>query len=275
MNKFSNTAFLDYPEQLKTDEWKSLRNKILSRDGHKCAFCGRERSGFTKIDDKYYNIGIDHSCPDLSHSEIIPTRLPLQQFKSLIQSQTISICLLASRNPIQISEDGLIGIIDKELFPHITNPKFDKNKIEFNLVRHKSGTLYYLVNPKGADLKKIKATPVAYAQESRLFLNVHHKRYIIQHKAWEYEENDLITLCNECHTKIHQTIGAPVYSNNNGFMEELYLTPCKRCNGTGYFSEYKHIEDGICFRCRGARFEELISPANESVQVQGEDDLPF
>ena len=38
----------------------------------------------------------------------------------------------------------------------------------------------------------------------------------------------------------------------------MNFTPCVRCNGMGYFPEYKKIENGICFRCRGARYEELI-----------------
>lgn len=26
---------------------------------------------------------------------------------------------------------------------------------------------------------------------------------------------------------------------------------CKKCNGTGFIPEYKHIQDGICFSCWG------------------------
>lgn len=35
-------------------------------------------------------------------------------------------------------------------------------------------------------------------------LNVHHKRYIEGAKAWEYETNELITLCEDCHKKVHR-----------------------------------------------------------------------
>lgn len=31
------------------------------------------------------------------------------------------------------------------------------------------------------------------------YLHVHHKRYIIGNKPWEYEDKDLITLCDRCH----------------------------------------------------------------------------
>ncbi len=44
----------------------------------------------------------------------------------------------------------------------------------------------------------------------------------------------------------------------NSGIEIGALKPCYRCHGTGYFPEYNHVEDGICFRCRGAKYEQLI-----------------
>lgn len=34
-------------------------------------------------------------------------------------------------------------------------------------------------------------------------LQVHHKHYIAGKMAWEYNDSDLITLCKDCHKKIH------------------------------------------------------------------------
>lgn len=34
--------------------------------------------------------------------------------------------------------------------------------------------------------------------------------------------------------------------------EEVRCT-CPRCGGTGYLPQYRHIENEICFKCRGAR----------------------
>ena len=34
-------------------------------------------------------------------------------------------------------------------------------------------------------------------------LQVHHKKYIKNRLAWEYDESNLITLCSDCHKKIH------------------------------------------------------------------------
>lgn len=34
--------------------------------------------------------------------------------------------------------------------------------------------------------------------------------------------------------------------------EEVRCT-CPRCGGTGYLPQYRHIENGICFKCRRAK----------------------
>lgn len=37
-------------------------------------------------------------------------------------------------------------------------------------------------------------------------MNVHHLRYYLNRKPWEYDESDLITICRDCHRKLHETI---------------------------------------------------------------------
>lgn len=39
-------------------------------------------------------------------------------------------------------------------------------------------------------------------------LNVHHRRYIKGRDPWEYCDGDLMTLCDDCHTKTHRVIDA-------------------------------------------------------------------
>lgn len=34
-------------------------------------------------------------------------------------------------------------------------------------------------------------------------LSIHHKKYQKNFKPWEYDNDDLITLCSDCHTKFH------------------------------------------------------------------------
>ena len=94
---------------------------------------------------------------------------------------------------------------------------------------------------------------------------VHHRYYQFGVLAWEYNNDVLITLCAKCHSLIHQTISLLCYYNNGGRLLLMNFTPCHRCNGAGWFSEYKHVQDGICFRCEGQRYEELIQKKEKEI----------
>ena len=83
-------------------------------------------------------------------------------------------------------------------------------------------------------------------------LNVHHKYYIKGHKAWEYVDDALVTLCTECHSSIHKdlVIKTPLYNEVRDLIKDN-LPLCPRCNGKGYLPEYAYNENGICFKCWG------------------------
>ena len=89
-------------------------------------------------------------------------------------------------------------------------------------------------------------------------LHVHHRYYVHGCPAWEYDNDALITLCEDCHFKIHKNNRIKVYTDFS-LKTELKYTPCLRCNGMGYIKEYLHIRNGICFRCMGLKYEELIN----------------
>lgn len=83
-------------------------------------------------------------------------------------------------------------------------------------------------------------------------LNIHHEYYIRNKAPWEYEDDALVCYCNECHEKIHRSTNVPVYRTENGanvFTSNAEI--CNRCGGSGYIPEYKHVENGICFKCWG------------------------
>lgn len=89
------------------------------------------------------------------------------------------------------------------------------------------------------------------------FAHVHHTYYILSRLAWEYSNEDLILLCHKCHTHLHQTQIVTVY-RTEAKLETVNLTPCGKCGGTGHLPKHNHVQNGICFRCGGAGFEELI-----------------
>ncbi|ELI6455808.1 HNH endonuclease, partial [Flavobacterium psychrophilum] len=91
-------------------------------------------------------------------------------------------------------------------------------------------------------------------------LHVHHKLYKKNKLPWDYENHNLITLCNNCHENIHKFINIPVLNEFDITIDD-YVT-CDRCNGSGYFPEYNHIKNGICFKCNGERYNLFIIDKN-------------
>jgi hypothetical protein len=105
-------------------------------------------------------------------------------------------------------------------------------------------------------------------------LEVHHRYYIYSHKPWDYSDSALVTLCESCHKIIHKTMTPFVYYRGIDGLSQMDFTPCERCGGTGYLPQYKHVEDGICFRCRGLRYEELIEKnINYSDYINADSDV--
>ena len=94
-------------------------------------------------------------------------------------------------------------------------------------------------------------------------LHIHHRYYIANRLPWQYDWQCFKTLCVNCHCNLHKETVVPfleitVDENKNWHYNKTYKTPCHRCNGAGHFPEYSHVENGICFRCRGERYEHLI-----------------
>lgn len=81
-------------------------------------------------------------------------------------------------------------------------------------------------------------------------LNVHHEFYIDGNKPWEYHDDALVTLCEECHKKRHQ-MPVPIYKDITCRDTIGAFCSCYKCSGTGYLPQYNHVQGGICFNCGG------------------------
>ena len=84
-------------------------------------------------------------------------------------------------------------------------------------------------------------------------MHVHHTYYVLGKPPWEDPDDALVTLCNWCHWALHQNERVAVYASAPRGREVPDLTPCSRCSGAGVFPEYRHVIEGVCFRCHGAR----------------------
>ena len=77
-------------------------------------------------------------------------------------------------------------------------------------------------------------------------LNVHHKYYVNGKKPWEYDDEALITLCQDCHCLEHKSTHTPVYRDLYNKQVLRYAEICDRCGGSGYLPQYRHRDNGIC-----------------------------
>ena len=88
-------------------------------------------------------------------------------------------------------------------------------------------------------------------------LHVHHLYYVQSRMPWEYKNQALVTLCNDCHTEAHSQEVVPVYETEDRKSLMSGIQTCKRCSGAGYFPQYRHVEAGVCFECDGKRYTNL------------------
>src|SRR5690606_1821448 len=89
-------------------------------------------------------------------------------------------------------------------------------------------------------------------------LHVHHSYYIKNLLPWEYKDKSLMTLCMTCHENLHKNKTVPVYNSEKELNRIGELTYCSRCHGAGWFPEYIHVQEGVCFECNGAKYKELV-----------------
>jgi len=113
-----------------------------------------------------------------------------------------------------------------------------------------------LVNLDFGDREIIADYPIIV--EKKIQLHVHHNFYVLGRLPWEYLDSELSTLCNWCHWELHQTEEVKIYQEIENELKELSYHVCSRCNGAGILPKYLHIDEGICYKCEGVRYEELI-----------------
>lgn len=81
------------------------------------------------------------------------------------------------------------------------------------------------------------------------FLQVHHKVYRTNICPILQDNNDLITLCRNCHEKHHMEHELVVIDYKGNKIEAAET--CSKCSGRGYLPKYRKVQNGICFECWG------------------------
>lgn len=221
----------EYEKLLKSHEWQIKRDSIVKRDKYCCRKCHNE------------------SLKDFRHCEAIST---------YVGERDITFILLAIL-------DGMKGVTIKRerLEP-------DVSAMQYAIVYYEQmNARCFPIALRSLDEREIiwkgnipaVRNPIQSGDELLKWrwngtLHVHHKYYKLGLKPWEYPDEALISLCWQCHMKLHEFELVPVFNADDILVTSYH--PCLRCFGAGYFPEYKHIENGICFRCQGVKYEELI-----------------
>ncbi|MDX1830140.1 MAG: hypothetical protein R3342_11400 [Lutibacter sp.] len=209
---------MNYQEQLQTTEWKNKRLEILERDNFSCTNCKCKRSKFLRLSNKFgiktYEYLSKNSCVSFEINNIKKEVIYFDCDSGFVNSANF------------IGENELI-ILENLKFALQREDNFNENN------------KYQLICFTENISEKDRFTD----------LNIHHKYYIIGKKAWEYDNDSLITLCEKCHQKEHEDKTIPVYDSLGGFLYNAKI--CDKCNGSGFLPEFHYYENGICFKCYG------------------------
>ena len=99
-------------------------------------------------------------------------------------------------------------------------------------------------------------------------IQVHHRRYVNGKDRWDYNNQDLTTLCKRCHSNLHSKEKIPIYSRDDTLLEEKLFLPVDEGNGR------KHMCDEWTFIKRIGGGEYVLSnifPTITMVLFEGED----
>ena len=242
-----------YGSLLQRDEWKAKRLEILRRDGFSCACCKRkalEEITDSNIASPVY-VGLINGF--IKKNDIKSIRiLSKEQLMDIHGYTALHVHTLRYSSSRFLlpdnSEDIILSAIPKGF-------SIMDSSIEFADVVLKDGRAFSIEKSRNLSLRNLK-NPIQILERSTepKYLNVHHKLYRQDRNPWDYDNGELITLCEECHERLHRS---------GEIVKWIKLTPCYRCGGKGYLPQYKHVEDGICFRCRGEKYEEYIDHETE------------
>jgi hypothetical protein len=228
-----------YSDLLLSTEWKNKRTEIIKRDKLCCLNCNNKNV----ISNLKVSQALLMTNPTNNHVGFFLINREMFKLKTRIK------CFIDSRKAFWRYD-----------FPNKNIIIYYDDLVENNTVR-----LILAREIMNEEINRIDDTiivldPIKKPDNSYWIFNnslhVHHTYYQLGKNPWEYPNNSLTTLCWICHEELHSDKLIPVLDFEGNEIKKY--TPCFRCHGAGEFPEYRHVENGICFRCNGAKYEELI-----------------
>lgn len=233
-----------YQKLLTSYDWKIFRYKILHRDKFKCFSCNNTQLISNNnlrlyalslfyipyiIDTENENTNpflcIERKSPFLSH--FLSDKLSFQEFIRIAFTEKKRLWIAVQNQP-------------------------DGNSYEYGIAISKNVKAN---NFSILEKEQVLANIDLFEWRFIFGLHVHHTYYQDERLPWDYPSESLKTFCYKCHETLHKNEQIPRYDKSGKLIGNL--TPCPKCSGAGWFPQYKHVENGICFDCQGARYIEL------------------
>lgn len=256
-----------YEEILLMPEWQNKRIEIIhKRDKLICQKCHNHSYENENFYGPYFNLP-EKNPPFLSFKSFSGKEHQVyvkDENGTLLLSERLRIMLYLSKHKEnglgEISNEGYFVAAARYLsyeelihyFP-ADNPNFSDDE-KLKILMKEFDILGVTTKPKTI-IERKDLVDKPFNQLKWIFvkdLHVHHTYYQIDKMPWDYPDSSFVTLCRSCHTEVHEKEVIPVL-DKNGVKLGNYK-PCKRCNGAGWFPEYRHVQNGICFSCRGQKY---------------------
>lgn len=251
---------MTYFEKLQTDEWRLKRETILTRDKSTCQRCGFKHNTVDKLAEEFtfkelndvhgIMFTLPYEINNISTIDLFIRRSKLkckviqdktpQDFQCRLEDYVL--LMFGQYNPSG-NDEMLYDLKGLQKFPKtIWNPSLDH---DIQYIFHRYDRFINFEFAYSVPITKIK-------EFEKNCLHIHHKCYRKGFEPWEQDNFDYVTLCNICHKNVHESVTIPYY---NGQIILQSQRSCQRCNGRRIFECYKHVQNGVCFRCNGSGTE--------------------
>ncbi|MEZ5003925.1 MAG: hypothetical protein R2730_12930 [Chitinophagales bacterium] len=255
---------MDYADLLLSPEWQERRIDILRRDKYRCTNCLNVRAledlvggVFEKfifpnqLDSIYVHSFEEGSQTPVNVDVKLAKHLNEKAFVYFKMNDLNQLTVHAIRTMTNDEFNAYNSVETTKLnYLEALDVSFDHDRLHKQLLKVEKEKLKAICEvTEQIDIKRMQW--IVFKG-----LHVHHKYYQVSLKPWEYPDDALTTLCMHCHEELHKNKSVDVLDALGRNIGEYHN--CFRCDGAGWFPEYKHIEGGICFRCKGGKYEELI-----------------
>lgn len=249
----------NYQVLLKNPLWLLKRKEILERDNYTCKRCGCGKK--TQHKTKAYNFEVDFPYEvefiESYNSSFNIIRIIKKNVFNIIGKTQISQDSFNKKNKYSLVLNfGVRGVLDNYFNGSMENQSSTYNRFFFEEYPNKDilNSAYKQITDltKEIDLDNIwfvDEKNIGLYEKNFLSLHIHHKCYRSNYQIWNQNNLEYVTLCNICHNTIHKNINIPFYDKYENVSH--FMKACDRCNGTGFLTQYSHIQNGLCFKCNG------------------------